>query len=170
MDPRIYLVSPIGEIHLPTGIEKELFNKHLEFHENITGFNQFAENNADGTRARAGEHFIGGDSVRVNVWDANLAATFENQDIHNDELCMAAGEDILNVNCLDYLLSFEHMKHLSWVSKKLFRLLILPQTHQKWSKFLMEAVKSRMHNLPAGIYYAYQTLVVAVRQGQRSPD
>ena len=74
MDPRLYLVSPLGEVQLPTGVEKELFNKHLALHENSTGFNQFAENNADGTRARAGEHFTGGDSVRVYVWDGNLAA------------------------------------------------------------------------------------------------
>ena len=34
----------------------------------------------------------------------------------------------------------------------------------------MEAIKCRMWYLPAGIYYAYHTLLIAVGRSQRSPD
>jgi len=109
-------VNDPTDIHLPSPLEKEIWNIHLNLHASAVG-NAFASTNADGTSARANDHFAGGDSVRVNVWDADLNSIFENQDLDHD--FVADGQDILKVNCLEHILNLDNMRHISEARKTL---------------------------------------------------
>jgi hypothetical protein len=142
-NPAMYLLNDSKEIHLPTPVEKEIFNLHLDRAASAVG-NAFASPNEDGTSATANNHFAGGDSVRVGIWDADLNSIYENQEIHLDKV--VDGQNILKVNCLEHILQLDSMRHISAERKTLYRLIILPQSHGDWSKFLMETI--RMHDFP----------------------